>query len=236
MNKMTYRHELKFLLMHTNYVVIKARIKEILKKDLHVDSDGLYTVRSLYFDDYFNRAYNEKNMSILDRQKYRIRLYNNSDKVINLERKIKSNNYIFKEITSLTRSEAQAILEQDYAFLRKSPSRLKQLFYYESISNVLRPRVMVDYEREPFIMYAGDVRITFDLNIRAGMEALDIFTNKMAMVEVLEANYLIMEVKYTNFLPTIIRDILPAQSGTYSSLSKYVLCCDKTLFKRKTSV
>lgn len=232
---MPYRHELKYILDDASSELLRSRIKWILAKDTHITTSGYYTVRSLYFDDLYNSAYNEKNMSILNREKYRIRSYNQSDTVINLERKIKSNNYILKEIAPLTRKEVDSILTEDYDFLRSSTSRLKQLFYYHCRSSLLRPRVIIDYEREPFTMEAGDVRITFDRNIRAGMENLDPFNNEMAMVEALGPNKLIMEVKYTNFLPSIVKDVLDAPRAVYSSSSKYVMCCEKTLFKRRTN-
>ncbi len=233
---MPYRHEMKFVLDEADSVMLRSRLHWILQKDSHITTSGYYTVRSLYFDDYYNSAYNEKNMSILEREKYRIRLYNQSDKVIHLERKIKSNNYILKETAPLTRKETEAILNEDYDFLRLESSHLKQLFYHHCQSYLMRPRVMVDYEREPFVMDAGDVRITFDRNIRAGMELLDPFNSEMAMVNVLQPNQLIMEVKYTHFLPTIVRQLLNGPHAVYSSMSKYMLCCEKTLFKRRTNL
>ena len=233
---MPYRHEMKFVLDEADSVMLRSRLQWILQKDSHITTSGYYTVRSLYFDDYYNSAYNEKNMSILKREKYRIRLYNQSDKVIHLERKIKSNNYILKETAPLTRKETEAILNEDYDFLRLESSHLKQLFYHHCQSYLMRPRVMVDYEREPFVMDAGDVRITFDRNIRAGMELLDPFNSEMAMVNVLQPNQLIMEVKYTHFLPTIVRQLLNGPHAVYSSMSKYMLCCEKTLFKRRTNL
>ncbi|HAF62120.1 MAG TPA: transporter [Anaerolineaceae bacterium] len=233
---MTYRHEMKFVLDEASSVMLRSRLKWVLEKDRYITSSGSYTVRSLYFDDYYNSAYNEKNMSILDREKYRIRLYNQSDAIIHLERKIKSNNYILKETAPLTRKETEAILNEDYEFLRADRSHLKQLFYHRCQSSIMRPRVVVDYEREPFIMEAGDVRITFDRNIRAGMESLDPFNYKMAMVEALGPHQLIMEVKYTNFLPGIVKELLVAPRSVYSSMSKYMLCCEKTLYKRRTNL
>ena len=232
---MTYRHELKFVLDEADSIMLRSRLQWLLQKDSHIASSGYYTVRSLYFDDYYNKAYNEKNMSILEREKYRIRLYNQTDDVIHLERKIKANNYILKETAPLTRRETESILDENYDFLRKDSSHLKQLFYHQCRSAFLRPRVMVDYEREPFVMEAGDVRITFDRNIRAGMELLDPFNSEMAMVNVLKPNQLIMEVKYTHFLPSIVRQLLNGPHAVYSSMSKYMLCCERTLFKRRTS-
>ncbi len=71
------------------------------------------------------------------------------------------------------------ILQGDYEFLLKSPLNLLQIFYHECMSNFMRPRIVVDYEREPYIMEAGDVRITFDKNVRAGLKGFDIFDNSM---------------------------------------------------------
>ena len=59
-----------------------------LTRDKHARAGG-YTIRSLYFDDYCNSAYEEKDAGILMRKKYRVRIYNGSDKVIKLERKKK---------------------------------------------------------------------------------------------------------------------------------------------------
>ena len=42
-------------------------------------------------------------------------------------------------------------------------------FYIECISNLMRPRTIVDYERVPWIMDEGTVRITFDSDVRAAV-------------------------------------------------------------------
>jgi len=231
---MKFRHELKYLISSPDAVLIKMRLNELLEKDHHVNSAGSYTVRSLYFDDYFNSAYNEKYMGVMSRQKYRIRIYNNSDHVIRLERKIKSKSYIYKQSAPLNRAEVDKIMQGKYAFLLKSSHNVQQVLYYECVSKLMRPRVIVDYEREPYILEAGSVRVTFDKNVRAGVEALDIFNGKMAMVETLAPGKIIMEVKFTEFLPSVVRKILPPKSAQFVSVSKYVLCCDKTLYKRRS--
>ena len=45
--------------------------------------------------------------------------------------------------------------------MEHSEHQLCREFYVEYVSNVLRPRVIVDYEREPWILDAGTVRVTF---------------------------------------------------------------------------
>jgi hypothetical protein len=211
---------------------LKTRLEALLDKDRNITPGGFYTVRSLYFDDYRNSAYHEKMMGILDRHKFRIRIYNYSDQNIHLERKIKSNRYIHKQTTGLNREEVQAIIEGRFAFLLNSGDYLKQIFYHECVSNLMRPRVVVDYEREPYVLDTGQLRITFDKNVRAGELGYDIFDVEMPMVEVLDPGILILEVKFTEFLPKMIRRILPTKSSEFGAISKYVLCCDFTMHKR----
>ena len=191
-------------------------------------------MRSLYFDDFYNSAYNEKDISILDRQKFRIRTYNHSTDVIHLERKIKHNNYTYKQIAPLSIKEVLQIMLGEYAFLRESAQPLHNIFYHQIISNVFRPRVIVDYEREPFIFSPGSVRITFDSNIRMGLDQTNLFNPLLSMAETLPAQFLIMEVKYTAFLPRFIRQLLPTQAAEYSAISKYILACEGTFYRRQT--
>ncbi len=229
---MKFRHERKYLINYRDYALIKLRLRNLMPADANVDSDGSYTVRSLYFDDYYNHAYNDKFAGVQNRSKHRIRIYNYSDSTIKFEKKIKSGLYNHKLSASLTRSQFYDILRGDYEFLLKSSNSLLQIFYHECMSNFMRPRVVVDYEREPYTMAAGDVRITFDRNVRAGLMGFDIFDNRMPTIEALDPGLLIMEVKFTEFLPGMIRRILQVNPANYLALSKYIMCCDKVLHKQ----
>jgi hypothetical protein len=229
---MKFRNELKYRLNHQDYQILKSRLDALLHKDRNITPAGFYTVRSLYFDDYMNSAYHEKMMGIMNRHKFRIRIYNASDQNIHLERKIKSNRYIYKQTSKLTRDEVNRILQNRFGFLLYSKDNLQKLFYHECVSNLLRPRVVVDYEREPYVLDVGQLRITFDKNVRAGELGFDIFDPEMPMVEALYPGIVIMEVKYSEFLPKMIRKILPIKSSEYSANSKYILCCDLTMHKR----
>lgn len=228
---MKYRHEQKYLINFQDYKLIQLRLKELLARDEYVHHDGSYTVRSLYFDDYYNRAYHDKYMGVPSRVKYRIRVYNQSETPIRLERKIKQDRYIHKQTALLTKGEFYKILDGDYGFLFESTNLFHKIFYHECVSNLLRPRVMVEYEREPYVLDAGNVRVTFDLNVRAGVEGFDLFNIEMPMIEALDPGMLVMEVKFTEFLPNIIRKLLPHEATDYAAVSKYILCCDKTMHK-----
>ncbi len=222
---MRFRHELKYLINYGDAELIKQRLKTVLREDSHAIG-GRYHIRSLYFDDYFNTAYNDKLDGADGRKKYRIRLYNLDDGFIRLECKIKSGAYISKISAPLTRAETDKIVEGDYGFLLTGDHELCRQFYYECVSNVMRPKVCVDYEREPYIMEAGDVRITFDSDVRGAYPCGRITDEDMIFGYVLDPGKLIMEVKFTEFLPEIVRRILPARAMEQSAVSKYVLCRD----------
>lgn len=226
MGKPKYRHELKYRINLADWALLQSRLPAVVRRDKHAGPNGEYMIRSLYFDDYWNTAYEEKDVGVLTRRKYRIRLYNYQDKIINLERKSKYGAYIYKQSAPLTREETQCILDGDYGFLLKSPHNLLREFYYECTSRIMRPRVVVDYDREPFILEAGDVRITFDKHIRAGMGTFSIFDRDLPVVEVMRGDTMIMEVKFTQFLPKMVRAILPPNACELTACSKYVLCCD----------
>jgi len=225
---MKFRHELKYLINYRDHALIRLKLQSLLASDANVNSDGSYTVRSLYFDNFYNTAYNDKYAGVENRTKYRIRIYNNSDKTINLEKKNKRGSYNYKQTAPMTKEQVYGVLDGNYEVLLKDSNNLLGVFYHQCVSNIMRPRMIVDYEREPYIMEAGDARITFDKNIRAGVGGFDIFDAALPTVETLEPGLLILEVKFTEFLPNILRKILPANATDYTAVSKFILGCDKT--------
>ena len=92
---------------------------------------------------------------------------------------------------------------------------------------MMHPRVIVDYEREPWIMDTGTVRLTMDMNVRAAVGSYDIFDSSLPTLDVLEPGKLVMEVKYTEFLPQIVRNLVPQSASEFTAVSKFVLCCEK---------
>lgn len=223
--KKQFRHELKYLINRGDHELIRQRLSVCTQLDPNAEN-GEYHVRSLYFDDYWDTAYIDKLGGFPGRRKFRIRVYNCSDKTIHLESKLKQGNYIHKSSAPLSRGEFDAIMNLSFDFLLKRPENLCREFYYMCVSRVMRPRVIVDYEREPYILDVGDVRITFDKDVRAA-SGFDIFNPDLPCKYVLEPNKLVMEVKYTQFLPGIVKRVLPSRAASQNAVSKYALCCEK---------
>ena len=220
-----FRHELKYRISKLEKDILMARLNCFLARDVNA-SQGIYTIRSLYFDDRWNTAYEEKMMGIANRRKYRIRFYNYSDSVIKLECKNKQGAYIYKESASLSAQEVKWILAGEYTFLKERSEEVCHTFYYQCVTNMLRPRVIVDYERIPYIFEPGNVRITFDCELREAELLGDLFDANLPSWKVMEPDELIMEVKYTSMLPDFIKDILVTQEAECIAASKYVMCCD----------
>lgn len=224
-----FRHEYKYLINRAEKEILILRLRDVIKLDKNAKNGG-YNIRSLYFDDYWNTAYNEKEHGVLMRKKYRIRIYNYEDHTINLERKKKFGAQIFKESAPITKEEFEMIMNGDYEFLKHSKYSLCKEFYVECVCNVLRPRVIVDYEREPWIMDEGTVRITFDEDVRAAIGGFNIFDKDLPTLPVIDEDKIVLEVKYTEFRPDIVRNLIQPFESEHVAVSKYVLCYEKTAY------
>lgn len=225
-NKPRFRHELKYYISYKEREALIRRFLPVIKRDIHSKEEG-YTIRSLYFDDFWNSAYEEKMAGTFARKKYRIRIYDFSDKVIKLECKEKQGSYIHKTGVALLREEFEKITKGEYDFLLKREENLCKEFYLECTTKGMRPQVMVDYEREAFVVDTGDVRITFDSHVRSGFMTNDIFDRSLPTYEVLEPEILIMEVKYTEMLPEYVRHLVSPKNQIHTAASKYTMCVDK---------
>lgn len=216
------RHEYKHRISYEDYLVIKSRLKHLVKPDTHAGSDGRYTIHSLYFDNLSDKALREKLDGVDRREKFRIRYYNDDTTYIRLEKKSKIHGLCDKQSAPLTKEEVICICNGDIGFLPRSGRPLLQELYAKMQYQLLRPRVIVDYEREPYIYGPGNVRITFDSNIRTGLYHDRLFAGDYASVPTEEG--IILEVKYDAFLPEIIEKAVRVPNRQASAFSKYAVC------------
>lgn len=222
--QLTFRHELKYLINRHQYFIIRQRLKNMIEPDIHVGPTGEYHIRSLYFDDMNNSALYEKQGGIASRAKYRIRIYNVEDNIILFEKKIKRNEYIAKVKEPLTRKMYESILNGDIEFLNNPSKPLLTEIYYEIKHNLLAPKVIVDYVREPYVCRNGNVRITFDKNLRTGLNAIDLFNKDLNTVSAIDDDLIILEVKFDEYIPEYIRAGIQLDGLNQQSASKYVIC------------
>ena len=223
--KRVLRHELKYMLNEGDYLWLRNRVAAAMPLDTHADplSRG-YHIRSLYYDDPYDSALFEKVDGDASRQKYRIRIYQFSDRYILLEKKAKAAYYTVKDSQPITREQCDHLLAGDYGLLYESPAPLLREFYTAITARQLRPKVLVDYFREAYTYPAGNVRITFDLGIHSGQYAQDLFSGRPSSLPVLPTGQHIMEVKYDAYLPRHIHALIQGMPGERIAVSKYVLC------------
>ncbi len=226
MNTLPLRHELKYFINERQYFVLSGVLDGILNRDPNGDEYNEYHIRSLYFDTINNDALFDKLNGVQHRDKYRIRIYNFSDKIIKLECKTKVGSLISKRSLSIPKLLCEQLMAGDPAGLETTRSGLLNDVFREMTVNLLRPVVLVDYVREAYLHPAEEVRITFDKQLRSGVLSKDLFNPYVPTVPVFDENVLILEVKYNRILPSYIRDILNTycQGALPSAISKYTWC------------
>ena len=219
---MKYRHEWKHEISYMDMLTLRSRLSAVAKRDVHT-IDGKYFIRSLYFDNANDKALREKIDGVNKREKFRIRFYNHDTSVIHLEKKSKINGLGVKESVPLTAQQAQAIAQGDYAWMIQSEEPLINELYTKIMTQGLRPKTIVDYTREPFVFSAGNVRVTLDYNIRTGLRCTDFLNPDCVTIPAGNAP-IILEVKWDEYLPDIIKDIVQLHSCRSGAFSKYATC------------
>lgn len=218
---MKYRHEWKHEIGYADMLAVRSRMSKIAESDAHA-LNGKYKIRSLYFDTLSDRALKEKIDGVNMREKFRLRYYNGDLSFIRLEKKTKINGLCLKESVPVNVETVRAISEGDFGKLLNSGEPLLDEFYTK-IKCGLAPKTIVDYTREPFVFAPGNVRVTLDYDIRTGIKNTD-FLNTDSVTVSVEDSPIILEVKWDEYLPDIIKDALQLKNCRVGAFSKYAVC------------
>ncbi|SEA51693.1 VTC domain-containing protein [Pseudobutyrivibrio sp. ACV-2] len=217
---MEYRHELKFLVPDITLEKIKYRLSPFMETDEHHDSE-YYTIRSLYFDDYFDKCLNENRAGTDNRFKYRIRYYLDNPEYINLEKKYKLRGMTKKDSETITASQVNGFLQETADV---TDGKLATELFAANLKSGMQPKCIVEYDRCAFVEPAGNVRITFDKNLRGSTEVERFFdTSEEFPIPVMEPGWHILEVKYDEFLPRHLLQLVDINNLHRQSFSKYAM-------------
>ena len=235
MNEPMYRHELKYPISAALLPLLRSRVRMLMRPDPHAGVDGAYTIRSLYFDDIYNRCYYENENGTDPREKFRIRIYNASDRRITLECKRKERGKTLKSSCPLTREQTEHLIHgQCIPDIENQPPLLRKLTL-QMKTRGLRPVAIVEYERIPFVFPNGNVRVTFDLNISSSDAVEEFLKPTYPRRPIMPAGQHLMEVKFDEFLPDAIYRSLNLSQLQQTAFSKYYLC-RKFSLRRKQEV
>ena len=220
---MTYRNELKHVIDAADKAAILASLRAVAQPDEHADASGRYKIRSLYFDNVYDTALREKIDGVNEREKFRIRYYNDDPSVIHLEKKVKRGGLGYKVSADLTAEEAQKIVNGDLDWMPVSGRALVIELYSKMKANGLRPKTIVDYTRTPFVYAPGNVRVTIDENIRTGLSCTD-FLNPACLTIPAGDPVILLEVKWDEYLPSVIQRAIQVKNRRAAAFSKYQIC------------
>lgn len=216
------RQEKKYLLSYLQFRNADHLFGQVLRPDSHNGISG-YPIRSLYFDTMQEKDFYEKEDGLEIRRKIRLRIYDPKADFAMLEMKQKQGENQKKRSLRLSRQDAEELTEGHYSCLLRYEDSFAQECY--GLMNVMhyRPKSIVEYRRKAYVASENKTRITLDFDIRATESDFHIFSPNLNMYPVLDAYLAVLEVKYSGFMLSYIKDIISREGKSPVSVSKYSL-------------
>jgi hypothetical protein len=217
------RHELKYYLNEIQCQSLIGQISSLLKLDPHSPKEG-YLVKSLYFDSHDDECLYEKQSGLYQRQKIRLRTYDNSKQLVKFEIKRKKGQLVMKDSATISAEDAKQVCLGNRGVLLNYRNKTLNEIYTTFSTKHYTPKVIVEYRRLAYILPASNVRITFDLNLRSSINNTNIFSSNSPSIPTILEGKQILEVKYDEFLPSYIKKVLSSVNSERMAISKYTLC------------
>lgn len=219
-----YRHEYKYLIDARQESILLLKTAGVALHDPHVGKDGSYLIHSVYFDDLFDSCLQESIGGKNPRAKYRIRYYNHDTDLIMFEKKFKMGNMTLKKSCRISREECEILLRGEIPELSTDLSEDKVEIFSEVMIRGLVPKVIVTYERIPYVYSGGNVRITFDRKISSSNETARFLTGDYMTRPILPIGQTVLEVKWDEVLPRHIKEVMTLENLQWTAFSKYYTC------------
>ncbi|WP_026524250.1 polyphosphate polymerase domain-containing protein [Butyrivibrio sp. MB2005] len=219
-----FRHEYKYLVSDQQIVLLQQRLKFLIPFDSHASEDGIYSIRSLYFDDYNDRCLKENIAGVAPREKFRIRIYNCDSTRITLECKRKEHDKVQKKSCPLTIEQCVKLMNGEVLTdLGSQPTVLKKLTL-EMMTHMMQPKIIVGYDRMPYVNRLGNVRVTLDMNLYSSKDIRRFLEEDISKRPVMPKGQHLMEVKWDEFIPDTIFRACQLENLRQTAYSKYSLC------------
>lgn len=218
-----YRHEYKFQLSAGDYLCVRSRLRAALRHDPHAGPAGEYEIHSIYFDNEEQKALREKLNGVRRREKFRLRWYGGDLGLIRLEKKVKEGGLGYKLACPISLEEARRLLAGDQAWMPAGGRPLLAELAAKMTCEGLRPRVLVEYVREPFVFPAGNVRVALDRALRRADFTPGMLDRPIHAIPA--GSGVLMEVKYDGFLPDTVRALVQLDGRQAGAFSKFAAAC-----------
>ena len=229
------RFEMKYIIRKSISESIQKEIRNFMVYDGYANKElkKNYFVRSLYFENNNYSNFNEKVDGVKLRHKYRIRTYSNKlDKntPIFLELKGRENERTYKIRFFIKQDDLNLFFEKkNYFKLKKnySDNYLIEQFIFDCYRKNLSPKILVDYNRTPYINKSGlYFRLTFDNNIFSLSNSSLYSTGLNSGWKECLAGFTILEVKFESSIPAWFQRIIQSYQLQIRSISKFVIATD----------
>lgn len=214
-----FRKELKYILPRKTAFQIQQKIAKIMEKDAY-GKNGTYFIRSQYYDSIDDRDLKDNLDGVYVKRKIRLRIYDLDSSSVKLEYKCKNGMDGAKYSMSISREDALRMQEGDFSFLLEKKDEFALRLYLRMTEGIYRPKTIIDYQRLAFCYPAGDVRITFDTDIRNTICPYGLFEEN-GMIPASNTEHVLMEVKFTGILPQTLQDLLKEADSLETANSKY---------------
>lgn len=219
-----YRHELKYICNEMELSVLNARLQSFMKLDNNAEQDGIYNIRSLYFDDYYNTCFYENEAGTDPREKFRIRIYNGNTKKISLELKRKEKGKTLKRSCTLSLVQCRQLMKGIPLPSSNEYDKTLQKLNFLMKTRMMKPSIIVDYDRVPYVCKEGNVRVTLDRNISSSTYVADFLNPSIRKRPIMRAGQHILEVKFDEFIPDYIANNMELATLKQTAFSKFYLC------------
>lgn len=218
-----YRHEYKYVCSDRQLICIQNRIEPYMSIDRHAGSKGRYTIRSLYFDTCNNACYYDNLSGVDPREKFRIRMYDADTSFIRLELKQKLHGMTRKRSCPVDAGLCRRLMMGGTPGLQEMDEPLYRKFFVEQNTKLLKPKIIVEYDRIPYVYRDGNVRVTFDTNIRSCVDTQSFLEKRIMARPVMRTGYHVLEVKFDEFIPDFIHHAIQIDKLRQTAYSKYCL-------------
>lgn len=219
-----YRHEYKYMIDAKQQAVLMLKAFALMQKDKYASEQGKYQITSLYFDDYQNSCFYENESGTDPRSKFRIRYYNNDTAHLKLEKKSKNHGMTRKESCTISKEQCLMLMNGRIPVITDDMSKEQAVLFSEMMLRNMLPKVIVSYERVPYVCQAGNVRITFDDNLTASCDIDAFLDGTFGKRPIMEKGMSVLEVKWDELIPSHIRENLQIDNLRWTAFSKYYLC------------
>ena len=215
-----FRKEIKYVISKIEFLKIKKQLDLLMIKDTH-GKNGTYFVRSQYYDSLKNQDLYDNLDGLMEKRKIRLRLYSLETENLKLEYKCKSNRDSKKYSINISKEDALEIEKGNYEVLLNNENDLSKTIYLRLMQGGYKPKTIIEYNRTAYFYPIGDFRITFDTEIKATLNPYGLYSNKLSYIPILDNDIGILEIKYNNFIPSTLKNIIQQIDRLSESSSKY---------------